>query len=216
VSARRKANAKFTIKDKTHVVSKQSALVSIESDAVLATKDRGAVVVTVRNKADRALARLPIAITILDTKGKKLFGNDVPGLQPSLIEVPLIQPGKSISWVNDQLNIAGTKPGKLKAVVGDPKTRPVTVPEIVLSKAKLLNDVVSGVEAQGTVTNKSKVAQVNLVVYGVARRAGKVVAAGRAIVPKLKPGATARFAMFWVGDPRHSRLELSAPPTVLG
>lgn len=214
-SARLKKLAKTSIKEKGTVVSRQSALVSIVSDSVVATKDRGAVVVTIRNKVAHPVANLPITFMVLDRKGRKLFGNDGSGLQQSLIEVPLIEPGKSISWVNDQLSFGGTLPGKLEAVVGDPKKHPISIPKLILSKTKLFTDPVSGVEAEGRVTNQSRVPQVNLVIYGVARRAGKVVAAGRAIVPKVAPGKTARFSIFWVGDPHHAQLEVSAPPTVL-
>ena len=40
-------------------------------------------------------------------------------------------------------------------------------------------------------TNDSKIAQRELVVLGVARRGGRIVAAGRAIVPLVKPGKKA-------------------------
>jgi hypothetical protein len=215
-SARLRKDAKFALKQSVRLVDHQTGLVAITSDAVLATKDRGAVVVTVRNKENRPLARLPIGISVLDRNGQKLFTNEVPGMQQSLIEIPVLAPGQSLSWVNDQLNIGGTHPGRVKAIVGDPKKRPVSVPKLAVSAPKLVIDPVSGVESVGQVSNASKITQLNLVVFGVARKGGKVVAAGRALVPKLDAGKSAKFSIFWVGNPKGAQVEVSAPPTVLG
>jgi hypothetical protein len=41
------------------------------------------------------------------------------------------------------------------------------------------------------------------------------VAAGRAVLPELAPGASIPFQIFFVGDPRGARVELTVPPTVL-
>jgi hypothetical protein len=54
------------------------------------------------------------------------------------------------------------------------------------------------------------------VVFGVARHGDRVVAAGRAVLPQLAAGASARFEVFLVGDARGARLHLSAPPTSFG
>jgi hypothetical protein len=214
-SARLEKSAKHSIAEQAHIVKRPSTLVSIQADTVLRTKDRAAAIITVRNKADRPIARVPIEIHVLGAGGEKLFGNDVPGLQTSLIEVPLIRARGSFTWVNDQLSLSSA-PKKLEAMVGDPKQRVGGIPELRISKVQLHADPVSGIEAEGKVENRSKVKQVNLVVFGVARRGGKVVAAGRALVPKLKPGRKANFSIFWVGNPRGAKLEISAPPTVLG
>ncbi len=48
---------------------------------------------------------------------------------------------------------------------------------------------------------------------GVARRGGRIVAAGRAIVPLVKPGKKAKFNLFFIGNPKGARVTLSAPPT---
>ena len=54
-----------------------------------------------------------------------------------------------------------------------------------------------------------------LMIYAVARDGKRIVAAGRGQVPKLKPGAKAPFAVYFIGDPRAGKLTLAAPPTVL-
>jgi hypothetical protein len=60
------------------------------------------------------------------------------------------------------------------------------------------------------------VAQSGLVLFAFARRGGKIVAAGRAIVPELAPGASAHFQASLVGDPHGARLQVSAPPASFG
>ena len=68
----------------------------------------------------------------------------------------------------------------------------------------------------GGLVNRSKVLQRDIVVFAVARRGKRVVAAGRAAVERLKPGARATFQVFFIGDPRGARLTLAAPPTSFG
>ena len=46
-----------------------------------------------------------------------LFRNDAPGLEPSLVRVPLLRPGEEFVWVNDQVAAAG-EPARVKAKVG--------------------------------------------------------------------------------------------------
>jgi hypothetical protein len=53
-------------------------------------------------------------------------------------------------------------------------------------------------------------------VYGLARRGGRIVAAGRAVLPEVAANASAPFQAFLVGAPQGATLEASAPPTTLG
>ena len=70
--------------------------------------------------------------------------------------------------------------------------------------------------AAGTVRNGSSVTQQNLVVYVLARRAGQIVAAGRAVLPEVGAGASLPFQAFLQGDASGARLEASAPATTFG
>jgi hypothetical protein len=214
-SARLAKDAHSSIKEKAQIVGKQSSAVKVVSSEVLRVKDRAAAIVTVKNLTGRPLVQLPVAISVTGKDGRQLFTNEVPGLQQSLTQVPMVPPGKTIVWVNDQLALSAP-PKALKAVVGDSTVKvPLTLPELSISKPTLHQDPVSGAVAEAKVTNTSKVVQTNLVVFGVARKGGRIVAAGRALVPKLKPGRTARISMFFVGNPKGAQLELSAPPSVL-
>lgn len=215
-SARLAKQATGAIEDRAHLVDKQSSAVKIVSRTVLRSDDRAAAVVEVRNVTGRALAQLPIAVRVFGKGNRRLFTNELPGLQASLTQVPLIQASRSFVWVNDQLSLSAPA-RRVEAVVGAAAIRsvPARLPAITVTNPRLGVDPISGVQVKAKVTNKSKVRQVNLVVYGVARRRGKVVAAGRAIVPRLGPGRSAPMTMFFVGNPRGAKLELSAPPSVL-
>ena len=58
--------------------------------------------------------------------------------------------------------------------------------------------------------------QRKLVIYGVARKGGSVVAAGRAQIKRLKPGKRARYKIFFIGNPRGARARgRGAPHRVL-
>ena len=64
--------------------------------------------------------------------------------------------------------------------------------------------------------NRSNVTQQSLVVYVVARRAGRIVATGRAILPEVAPGAAVPFQAFLVGSSADAKLEASAPASTFG
>jgi hypothetical protein len=85
-----------------------------------------------------------------------------------------------------------------------------------VSNTQLVQDPVSGIAASGYVKNRSTVDQRGVTVFGVARKGGKIVAAGRAGIKRIRAGRRGRFKIFWIGDPRGATLEISAPPTSFG
>lgn len=196
-------------------VPKRSKDVKVLSADVVQDENGTAAVVRLRNVSKRTLWQLPVAIDVLGAGGKSLFRNDQPGLEPALAHVPLLRPGRTFTWVDDQVAATG-KPRSVAAKVGAGTAIGAGgIPKIVLSGAKLRDDPVSGVAAVGFAANRSKVDQRKVVVFAVARRGGRVVAAGRAQIPRVKPGKRARFQAFFIGDPRGARLELSAPPSAI-
>jgi hypothetical protein len=82
---------------------------------------------------------------------------------------------------------------------------------IAVTGARITEDPANGVVAEGTVTNRSKVAQASLVVFAVARSGGAIVGAGRAMVSELAPGAANPFQASLVGHPLGARLSIFAP-----
>jgi hypothetical protein len=173
-----------------------------------------AVVVELQNGGSRPLAEAPIALDVRDGGGRTIFRNDAAGLEQTLAHVPLLPPGRRVTWINDQVQATGT-PAKALARIGAGTPAPSATPRLSVSAVRLQGDPVSGIEASGRVRNASSIEQRKLVIYAVARRAGRIVAAGRAVVPRLVAGATAAFHVFFIGNPRGAQLTVSAPPSVL-
>jgi hypothetical protein len=190
--------------------------VKVVGTTVLQDKNGAATVVVLRNSAPTLQVNVPVSIDVLGPGRKSVFKNNLPGLEPSLVSAPLLQPKSEFVWVNDQVNATG--PAKSVDVkVGRAPGRPPggKPPELEVSPPKLTNDPVSGVEAAGTVTNKSKVEQRALIVYCAARRGNRFIAAGRSGIARLLPGKKKPYHVYFIGDPSGGKLWIAAPPTVL-
>lgn len=214
-SDRLAGEAKSNLADaKGVVVKKQNPQVKILSTATLKDRNGEAMVVQMRNTGRRVLARMPIAVELKNRSGKAVYRNDTPGLETALVQVPLLAPGKELWWVNDQVVSTG-RVARAKALVGASKAAGRATPRIALSSVRLESDPVSGVAATGRARNNSDIEQKRLPIFCVARQGDRVVAAGRAIIDKLKPGKSKRFTIFFIGDPRKGKLTLGVAPTVL-
>lgn len=193
--------------------------VAVGRTAVLRDANGVAAVVELRNTGRAAQAKVPVAITLRDRGGKTVYSNTIGGLDESLVSMPLLRRGERAFWVNNQILATG-RPTRLRAQVGAAKAQAPAagaLPQLVISGARLRHDD-SGVYLTGRIENRSKVAQRRVVVYGVARRGGRVVAAGRAVVDRLAPAPQPKptsFRIFFIGNPSGAQLTLSAPPTVL-
>jgi hypothetical protein len=210
-----KTGKKVLLTEQGLTIGKASSDVKVGKASLVSDQNGTAAVVELRNDSQDALVNVPIAIDVSDAKGKSVFRNDTPGLDNSLVAVPLIEPGQTFDWVNDQ--VLAVRPAKsVKVKVGEAKDQlPGDVPGLDVSKPKIEVDPVSGIEASGKVTNNSGIEQTRLVLYAVARKAGKVVAAGRGVVQRLKTDKPADYHVFFIGDPRGADLTVTAPPVVL-
>jgi hypothetical protein len=194
-----------------------NASVKVEGAEIVQDANGVAAVVRVKNTGS-AQVTLPVAVTVTDAKGKKLYANDAPGLDASLTSLAVLEAGQTAEWVNNQILVAG-KAAKATAQVGAAKGKPAgTLPKITISGAKVGRDA-DGVYAKGQLRNDSPIAQKRLVVSCVARDGGTVIAAGRAIIDRLGPFAEVKkptsFTVFFIGDPKRAKLDCAAPPTVL-
>ncbi len=198
--------------EKGKTVARQSRDVKVVRTALLQDENGTAVVVAMRNRTGRSLANVPITFDVRDRRGRNIYRNDAAGLEPSLIGTSLLPGNGTMLWVNDQVQLP--EPGrKARARTGSGRKAPKSVPRLVVSRPRLEQDPVSGVSAVGKVTNKSRTEQRKLVIYAVAVKGGRPVAAGRAQVNRLKPGKRANYQVFFIGNPRGAHLQVAAPPT---
>jgi hypothetical protein len=218
-SARAAAKAKTAVTSQRGLtIGAANAQVRVEDTALVQDPNGVAAVVRLKNTGSTQVT-LPIAVTVSDAEGKKLYANDTPGLDPSLTSVAVLKAGEETDWVNNQILVAG-RAAKVAAEVGQAKGRRAAgaLPRVAIADVSHGKDE-DGFYAQGTIRNESGVAQKRLVVTCVARDGDRIVAAGRAVVEKLDPAKTlkkpTKFTVFFIGDPKSAKLGCSAPPTVL-
>jgi hypothetical protein len=192
--------------------------VRVTEHAIVHDANGTAAVVVLRNRGGQALEDVPIALAVTGANGKALWRNDAPGLEPGLTHAALLAPGETVTWVNDQILLTAGRPAALGVRVGAGEPAPPTAARLAIDvvDARLEGDPASGVTAVARAVNRSAVEQRDLVIAAVARRGGKLVAAGRAIVPVLRANGGARFQVFFVGDPRGAQLSFDAQPSTLG
>jgi hypothetical protein len=204
------------LKDKGLTVKKESTDVKVTSTAVLSgVEGSAAVVVDVHNDSTDNLVNVPILIDVLDAKGHSVYRNDFPGIEPQLAAIPYIPANGDAEWVNDQV-LASGKPHSVKVKIGaGDSTFTGELPDIEVSEPQLAGDPVSGIEATGTVVNRTGTDQGRLLLYAVARKGGMIVAAGRGAIEHLKPETKKLdYTIFFVGDPTGADLTLSEYPTL--
>jgi hypothetical protein len=217
-SARKKKEGKNVLKDQTGVkIGAENPDIKVTETAVLKDANGIAAVVALKNTSKRTQTQLPVGITLKDAKGSKIYANDVPGLDASLTSVAMVQSGREAVWVDNQILGSGA-PKKVDVKVGRAKgPTPTSIPQITLTKVHFDKDV-SGPFVGGVITNHSKVTQRRLTIFSVARKSGKIVAAGRAVVDKLPPAPTPkpiRFAVYYIGNPTGAKVSFSVPPVNL-
>jgi hypothetical protein len=171
-----------------------------------------AAVVTLLNTSKTALRDAPIAITVTGQGGATLYANNAPGLESSLTSVPLLAAGVPTVWIDDQVQAAST-PAGVQVRVGAAPAVSGAVPQLSVTGVHTSEEP-NGVVAEGTVTNRSTVSQQQLVIYVVGHRGGRVVAAGRAVLAEVKPGASTQFQASLTGNAQGAKLEANAPPTM--
>lgn len=220
-SQRLRAAAKQRAPERGLRIDRPNPDVKITDTAVLtdARAGRSAAVVTLRNTSARPLAGLPLLFTVTGADGAKLFSNDRPGASADLTTVGSLPAREALTWVDDV--IVGVRGARaVQARVGEGRAAATAAgsapPRMRLADVRIERDR-DGATAVGRVFNPSPIPQRRLVIFATARRGGRVVAAGRGIVPLVRPGPKgARFRLFFVGDPSRGRLRLQAPAVSLG
>lgn len=209
-------NSTVLLEDEGVTVTKQDPSIEVVSTTVLSEAEGNAVAVELRNKSGQDLVDVPIAVDVLDAKGRSVYTNDAPGLEQALVAVPFIPAGEEVTWVNDQVLAAG-KPVSAEVKVGVGGT-PFTgeQPEIDVTEPEISGDPVSGIVASGDVVNRTGEDQNRLLLYAVARQGDKIVAAGRGAIEHLKPDTKkVPYSIYFIGNPSGADVTLSDYPTLI-
>lgn len=216
-SARLSKQKRNVAQERGVVVKERNRDVRVLKTGIVADRYGTAVAVQLELTGKRAQAQLPVGFDVTGPGGKALYTNDLPGLAPSLTHVALLPPRRRVWWVNDQVQADGARAVKARIGAGDAKASAAALakpPALEPTKMRLDSDS-SGSFTRGFLRNRSAVEQRNVTVYGVAERGGKLVAAGRAGIERLKARDKALFRIFWIGDPKGARVQVFAPPTTL-
>ncbi len=198
-------------------ISKRSKDVRVVSTEVLTDVNGSAVVVTLHNDSNADLVGVPISIDVLDKKGKSVYRNDVPGIEPALAAVPFIAAGSDADWVDDQVLTAG-RPARVEVEVGEGgKPFEGTPPKVDVSAPSVEGDPYSGLLAGGNVVNESGEDIQRLLLYAVARRGSSIVAAGRGAIEPLKDKPKpVPYNIYFIGDPKGADVTVTDFPTLPG
>jgi hypothetical protein len=211
-------SAELQHRAKHDLLAAHSAAVTIESPSikvlqstVIHSSSGTAVVVALRNTSTHTLENAPIEVTVRDAHGNLLYQNNASGLEPSLSTVSLLPADRETIWVDDQVTASGV-PASASALVGEGAQDSGSIPQLSISGTHQSAESGSEATLSGGVTNHSRTTQQNLVVYAVARRGVKIVAAGRAVLPEVPAaGTNVPFQIYFVGDPSGAQIQTSAP-----
>jgi hypothetical protein len=188
--------------------------VRVSDVTLMSSSGRTAVAVRLTGTSTAAQVNVPLRVSVTGAGGKLLYSNAAGGQEPSLQRVALLAPGRAEWWVDDQVLVA--KPASAAHIsVGTGTAAPAgPIPVLSTSGVQLAHQ--DGLNViNGELVNHSSRTQNRVPVFAVALRAGKIVAAGRAVVETLPGGSTtpAPFQIFLVGNPAGASVELSAVPT---
>jgi hypothetical protein len=200
--------------EKGLTIGKASGEVRVLSATIVHGHEGNAAVVLLHNTSAQTLRAVPIAITVKDAHGATLFQNNGAGLEPALTSLGSLPAHGQATWIDDQVLASGT-PASVSAIVGEAPSVSGALPRIEVQGVHASEE--GGTQgAAGTVRNDSSVLQQNLVVYVLALRGNRIVAAGRAVLPEVGAGASLPFQAFLQGDASGARLEASAPASTFG
>lgn len=191
-------------------VSTPSSVFSAEHTTVLTDPNGTAVVVGLTSSAKEDAENVPIQVVLRDASGAELFSTATPGLQHSLTHAAIAAGDETSWWVNDQIPI--TEETSATVTVGDPApgSPPPSGIKFEIEPPELAEDPASGTSAVGMLSHDAGTTQERVLVTIVARKRGRVVAAGRAIIARAKAGGRTPYTAFFIGDPKGAELIASA------
>jgi hypothetical protein len=197
------------------IVTRRNLDVRVDDVALLRSAGATAIVVRLANTSAKTLTDLPISVGVV-ARGRRTYLNRRAGLEYFQRHVAAIGARGVVTWVftTRRPTAAGIRPF---ALVGEPVRPPVShagsLPGIVASALAVPAATASG-GVRVRVRNPTQVPQYGLVIYALARRGDRYVAAGRATVDDLGTNSAATVELKLIGSPRRAPLELKVPPTI--
>ncbi len=180
--------------------------VQVVSTTVLNGKDGSAVVAVLRNRGAEPVNDLPIEVG--PAGGEPV--NTRPNVPYFQSHAPAIPPGEETTWV--YVSKDPLESDRAFVRVGD---RPTPHLETADHVSELDADGEAGVSSvRAEVTNDSGVPQYGLDVYAVARKDGRLVAAGRANLEHLGVSQKARLSLPVIGDAKGAHVQIFVPQTL--
>ena len=182
---------------------------------VLGSGDRAAVVVRLRNLADRVLTDLPVTVGVTAPHGVTRYLNARAGIDYFDTHLSAIGPRAQLNWV---FTTHATVPahGRPFAYVGLPTPGFSSAQALPVIRAQLDLPADKGRILRMTVRNESRVPQYQLQVYATISDRRGYLAAGRATVAHLGTGASTSVQMTLLGSETKAAPALQAPPTIFG
>ncbi len=189
--------------------------VRIAKTVLLSSGGQSVVALELTNTTARTQTDFPVLINVRDAKGTAVYSNDTKGIEASLQQLALLAAHATVWWVDNEVLASGGVPKTVAAAVGASTAgAPASVPRITTADVRASNSF-PGPHVGLTVENRSAVGQSQLPVYAVALRGGRVIGAGRGIVPALAAGSSAQVLVPIVGAVAGSTISLTVPPTGL-
>ena len=184
--------------------------VKVSDVTLLADGGRAAVAARLTATSSHAQRDLPVLVTVTGKGGKVLYSNEAGGIESSLQHIALLRPNQGAWWVDDQV-LSSQPASRVDVHVGTGARSGSRLPALATTAVSSTQQSGTSV-VSGKLVNRSTHALSNVAVFAVALRAGRVVAAGRAVVPALPghAGASVPFQLFLVGSSAAARIELTA------
>jgi hypothetical protein len=201
-------------------VTRRDPRVEVRSVETVRDAHRVAFVVRLRNRGAEPVNDLPVGVGTRTPEGRRRLLNGRAGLPYWQTHGPAIAPGATATLVV----VAETERrlrGRPFAVVGRADRRPTVataLPAVAVAAHPAPADGSGSGGRRSTVAvdvrNRSDVPQYGLELYAVARRGGRLVAAGRVPLAHLGSHDRATADVPLVGDARGARVLLSTSPTL--
>jgi hypothetical protein len=189
--------------------------VRVSETALLSSGGETAVALELTNTGSQAQTDFPVLVDVVDAQGRSVYRNDTKGIEPSIQQLALLPAHATAWWVDNDLLASGGVPKTVSATIGaSTQSAPATVPAITTKDIRASNSF-PGPHVSVIVENRSAIAQTQLPIYAVALSGGRVVGAGRGIVPGLAAGASTQVQVPMVGTVNGSTISLTVPPTSL-